>query len=111
MKKDAKVFIGHILESIGFIEEYTKGKTEDDFLESVPLQDMIVRRIEIIGEAAKNIPRNIREKYSGIPWKQIAGMRDVLIHEYFGIDLRLTWQTATRNILALKRNLLKMKLD
>lgn len=110
MKKDAKVFIRHILESIGFIEEYVKGKTESDFLDSVPLQDMIIRRIEIIGEATKNVPGNIREKYSDIPWKNIAGMRDILIHEYFGVDLKLAWQTAIKDIPDLKKKLLKIKL-
>lgn len=109
MKKDAKIFIDHILECIGLIEEYTKNKTEDEFLGSIQLQDSVIRRIEIIGEAVRNIPEEVKEKHSEIPWKKIAGMRDILVHEYFGIDLKLTWEVVTKDIPDLKRKMLKIK--
>lgn len=89
MKKQLEVFLEHILESIALIENYLKGKTEDEFSDSFQLQDSVIRKLEIIGEAVKNLPQELREKHSDIPWKKIAGLRDVLIHEYFGVDLEL----------------------
>ncbi len=111
MKKDPEVFIEHILESIELIENYTANKTISDFIESVQLQDSIIRRIEIIGEAVKNLPAEVKSNYPDVPWKKIAGMRDVLIHEYFGIDLELTWQVVQKDIPDLKRENLKIKQD
>ena len=77
MKKNIKIFLEHILESINLIEEYIEGKSKSDFLESKQLQDSIIRRIEIIGEAIKNFPEETKETHSDIPWKKIIGMRDI----------------------------------
>lgn len=84
MKKDPIVFIEHILECIELIEEYTKGVTKEEFFKLRQLQDSVIRRIEVIGEAVKNIPQEIKDKYNQISWKRISGMRDILIHEYWG---------------------------
>ncbi|KAF5418324.1 MAG: hypothetical protein C5S45_09275 [Candidatus Methanocomedens sp.] len=111
MKKESEVFIEHILESIELIENYTANKTISDFIESVQLQDSIIRRIEIIGEAVKNLPAEVKSNYPDVPWKNIAGIRDVLIHKYFGIDLELTWQVVQKDIPDLKRENLKIKQD
>src|SRR5450759_2142663 len=80
MKKNDSVYLRHILNSIERIEDYTEGMVKDDFLSSNLVQDGTIRQIEIIGEATKNLSKNIREKYSQISWSDIAGMRDRLIH-------------------------------
>lgn len=109
MKKEPKVFIEHIIECIELIENYAKGKTKEDFLNSTQLQDAIIRRIEIIGEAVKNLAEEFKNNYPEIPWRKIAGTRDMLVHEYFGIDLELTWEVVQRDIPDLKRKILKIK--
>lgn len=111
MKKLPEIFTGHIIESIELIEEYVKNKTEVDFFSSRQLQDSVIRRLEIIGEAAKNLPSEIKEKNPDIPWKKMAGLRDVLIHEYFGVDLELTWQIIQNDIPVLKRQISDMNIQ
>lgn len=105
MKKDPKVFIGHIVDSIELIEQYSDKLTSSKFKKNIALQDAIIRRLEIIGEAVKNIPTSFKIRYPEIPWKQMAGMRDVLIHEYFDIDLSLTWAVVKRELPSLKAKL------
>ncbi|MCK4370159.1 MAG: DUF86 domain-containing protein [Candidatus Lokiarchaeota archaeon] len=105
MKKDINIFLEHILESIYLIEEYIKDKSKSEFLKLTQLQDSVIRRITIIGEAIKNIPDDFKETYPSIPWKQIIGMRDILIHQYFGIDLNLTWEVIEKDLPKLKNKL------
>ncbi len=105
MKKDNVVFLKHILDAINLIEDYLKDKEFQEFRNNHMLQDAVIREIEIIGEAAKNLSVDFKNKYSDIPWRQIAGMRDKLIHGYFGVDLDAVWDTATIDVPSLKERL------
>jgi uncharacterized protein with HEPN domain len=109
MKKDPLVFIEHILESIRLVEQYTSGLSEGKFFISSELQDAVIRRIEIMGEAIKNVSAQVKKKYPEVPWKEIIGMRNILIHEYFGVDLRLAWRVVKKDIPRLKKDMLKIK--
>ena len=104
-----KVYIEDILESIEKIEEYIRDVNENDFNKNTQIQDSIFRRLEVIGEAVKNITPEFRDKYPDIPWKKIAGMRDILIHEYFGVNLERVWKVIKEDLIELKKNILKVK--
>ncbi|MDF0591378.1 HepT-like ribonuclease domain-containing protein [Candidatus Methanocrinis natronophilus] len=109
MKKDPEVFLDHILESIDLIEDYSEGVTESEFIRSSSLQDMIVRRIEIIGEAVKNLPDDLKREHPQIPWRDIAGLRDIVVHQYFGLDLELIWDVVEKDIPQLKPEILRIR--
>ncbi len=111
MIRDMRLYIEDILDSVSKIEEYTKTIDEQKFFSNTQIQDSVIRRLEIIGEAVKNIPNDFRNKYAQIPWKRIAGLRDVLIHEYFGVNLRRTWKVAKEDIPNLKQQFSKIKKD
>ncbi len=111
MKKDPFVFVNHVLESIQKIEEYTEGLSKDAFAQSSKTQDAVIRNLEIIGEATKNISQAFRKKYPQIPWQRMTGLRDILIHLYFGIDLNIVWEVVERDLPELKEKLMKLKAD
>ncbi len=105
MKKGNLVYLKHILDAISRIEEYTQAIIYEDFIENHLIQDGVIRQIEIIGEAVKRLSRDIRERHLEIPWKDITGMRDKLIHDYFGIDIDAVWDTVEKDIPTLKSSL------
>ena len=77
---------------------YTAGVTKDEFLSQPEKQDAVIRRVGVIGEVAKNLPRELRDRYSEVPWRNIIGTRDKLIHDYLGVDLEITWAVATERL-------------
>jgi uncharacterized protein with HEPN domain len=91
MSKAVLIYIEHIVSSIEDILDYTKQMNEKEFLEQKMVQDAVVRKLEIIGEAEKNIPSSFREEFPHLPWKKMAGMRDKLIHNYISVDNKLIW--------------------
>lgn len=104
-KRDPKLYIEDILSSIVKIEEYTKNLTFEKFLMDQKTIDAVIRNFTIIGEAAKNIPDDIKSQYPKIPWIEIMGMRDKIIHEYFGVDEIILWKTVTEDIPVFKKQI------
>jgi len=109
MPRDYKAYINDILEAIDRIESYTENLTIDGFSESKLYQDAIVRNLEIIGEAVKRLPKELIKKYPEIEWKKIAGLRDILVHAYFGIDIEIVWDIVQNKIPELKDQILLIK--
>ncbi len=105
MKKDDFVYLRHIRDAIFRIEEYTKGVRYDDFMNINLVQAGVVRVIEILGEATKSLSKEIRAKPPDIPWRKMAGMRDKLIHDYFGVDLDAIWDMVEKDIPSLKNSI------
>ena len=100
--KDDKLYLNHINDAIGKIESYiSDGK--DGFLSSTLHQDAVIRELEIIGEAVKHLSEKFRNQSTQIPWKRIAGMRDVLIHDYMGVDIYAVWEVTQTHIPELKK--------
>jgi len=103
--KDPSIFIQHIFDSLIEIENYTSNFSEEDFSNTTQTQDAVIRRLEIIGEAVKNLAITFRNEYPDIPWSKMAGMRDVLIHDYFGVDLSLVWKIVEKEVPKLKKQM------
>jgi Uncharacterized conserved protein len=105
--KDDTVYLIHVLECIRQIEEYTINGCEE-FMKSRLIQDAVIRNMEIIGEATKRVSPGLREQHPEIPWKEMAGMRDVLIHDYMGVDLKIVWNVVSRNLAEIKKPLKRL---
>lgn len=109
--RSAYLFLHDILECIRLLQKYTKGREFQEFQKDQAFQDSVLRRIEIIGEAVKHLPSEMRKVYADVPWKKVAGIRDIFIHEYYRVDLKLAWEVATIEAPKLKRYILKMMKD
>ena len=93
MKRDYRLYIEDILEAMNHIKTFTDQMDYEDFVKDVKTVYAVTRAVEIIGEGVKNIPTSIRDHYPTVPWREMAGMRDKLAHEYFGVNLKVLWDT------------------
>lgn len=105
MQRDYRAFLDDIIEAISKIEKYTEGLTFDEFKSNEMVADATIRNLEIMGEAVKNIPEEIKTKYKDIEWKKIAGLRDIVIHRYFGIVLEMIWDIIKNKLPVLKNKI------
>ena len=101
--KDAAVFLQHIRDAISRIETYTAGGRRA-FLSDTMVQDAVIRNLEVIGEAVRNLPLDLRQQHPTIPWRSITALRNVLIHEYFGVDIDIVWRVVERRLPTLKHH-------
>jgi len=108
MQRNYKVYFEDILEVVFRIEEYTRDLGFEDFRESRLIRDTVIRNLEIIGKAAKNIPMNVKEKHPEIKWREIAGLRDILIHRYFEVNLAILWDIVKNKLPELKKSVSKI---
>ncbi|MCP4652062.1 MAG: DUF86 domain-containing protein [Candidatus Omnitrophica bacterium] len=108
-RRTIALYLSDIKKTIAKIEKYTKDLTEAKFAKDEKTQDAVIRNLEIIGEAVKSIPKEVKTKYSQIPWGKIISMRNKIIHEYFGVDLEILWQTVKHDIPELKKEIKKIK--
>ena len=102
-------FIDDILECIERNEQYSEGLSESDFVSNTEKQDATLRRLEVIGEAVKNIPEIVRKNFPDIPWRKIAGLRDIVIHAYFGIKPERIWKIIKQDLPSLKIQITQVK--
>jgi uncharacterized protein with HEPN domain len=111
MPRDYQVYLEDILEAISKIAEFTKGFRLETFSDDAKTMDAAVRNLEVIGEAIKKIPDDVKHKHPEIEWKKIAGLRDILIHEYFGVDIEIVWDIIQSKLPELKKKIKSLLKD
>lgn len=107
-KRSPRLYIEDVRDAIGKIEKYTKDLGFDDFAKDTKTIDAVVRNLSIIGEAVKNLPKEIKIKYPQVPWKKISGARDKVIHAYFAIDEDILWKTVKEDLPPFKKQIAKI---
>ena len=107
-KRDARLLLQDMLESLEKIERYTAGLTFERFAQDDRTVDAVVRNLEVIGEAARQIPSEVRERYPEVPWRRVIGLRNVVVHEYFVVDVEIVWTVVRQSLPELKEALRRM---
>jgi len=110
MKRDYKLYINDIKESIVYIESYILNVSEEDFKKNTQLQDALTRRLEIIGEAVRNLPRTLKEKNKHMPWFEMSQFRNLTAHSYYEVSMNRIWQTIKKRIPMIKEALSNINL-
>jgi len=107
-RRNARLLLQDMLESLEKIERYTTGLTFERFAWDDRTVDAVVRNLEIIGEAAQQIPSEVRERYPEVPWRRVIGLRNVVVHEYFAVDVEIVWTVVRQSLPELKEALRRM---
>jgi uncharacterized protein with HEPN domain len=107
-KRDADLLIADMLEALRKIDSYTAGLDHSAFLQDEKTIDAVVRNLEVLGEAAQQIPDEFEARHPGVPWRRIAGLRNRIVHDYFGLDLEIIWQIVRNDLPPLKATLEKI---
>ncbi len=110
-KREVRDYLNDILNAVDDAESFVKGMTLAEFVKDAKTVNAVVRSLEIIGEASKHIPASLREKHSEVPWKRMTGMRDKVIHGYFGVDNKTLWNTVRDDLPPLKQLVQKILID
>ena len=108
MKKDDTIYVRHILDATERINEYLEGVTEAEFLQTGLLQDAVVRQLEIVGEATRNLSEELRTKHSDVPWREVIGLRNRIAHDYLNVDFQLVWEVVQYDLPILKSRVLQI---
>jgi uncharacterized protein with HEPN domain len=111
MQRDPLILLDDMLLAIRKVRSYTKGMTKNELLEDERTLDAVIRNLEVLGEAAKYLPGDFRDQYRDIEWRKIAGLRDILIHQYFGIDIHIIWDILETKLPSLEKNLQRILED